>query len=71
MKKTLVGIKKNRKSLGWSTFVAFASVFSDSAILHDAIGADVSDLLIIKKRIQGKKEMKMIENKFDFCLRST
>lgn len=45
-KKTLVEIEKNRKSLGWTSSVALASIFSDSTILHDAIGGDTSDLII-------------------------
>lgn len=45
-KKTLVEIEKNRKSLGWTSSVALASIFLDSTILHDAIGGDISDLII-------------------------
>lgn len=45
-KKTLVEIEKNRKSLGWTSSVALASIFSDSTIIHDAIGGDISDLII-------------------------
>lgn len=45
-KKTLIEIEKNRKSLGWSNSVALASIFSNSTILHDAIGGDVSDIII-------------------------
>jgi DNA-binding XRE family transcriptional regulator len=45
-KKTLIEIEKNRKSLGWTNSVALASIFSDSTILHDAIGGDVSDIII-------------------------
>jgi DNA-binding XRE family transcriptional regulator len=45
-KKTLVEIEKNRKSLGWTSSVALASIFSDSTILYDAIGGDISDLII-------------------------
>ncbi len=45
-KKTLVEIEKNRKSLGWTNSVALASIFSDSTILHDAVGGDVSALII-------------------------
>lgn len=45
-KKTLVEIEKNRKSLGWANSVALASIFSDSTILYDAIGGDISDLII-------------------------
>ncbi len=46
-KKTLVEIEKNRKSLGWTSSVALASIFSDSTILHDAIGGDISDLIML------------------------
>lgn len=45
-KKTLVEIEKNRKSLGWTNSVALASIFSDSTILHDALGGDMSALII-------------------------
>ncbi|KGP75957.1 XRE family transcriptional regulator [Desulfosporosinus sp. Tol-M] len=45
-KKTLIEIEKNRKSLGWTSAVALASIFSDSTILHDAIGGDVSEIII-------------------------
>lgn len=45
-KKTLIEIEKNRKSLGWTSSVALASIFSDSTILRDAIGGDVSDIII-------------------------
>jgi len=45
-KKTLIEIEKNRISLGWTSSVALASIFSDSTILRDAIGGDVSDIII-------------------------
>lgn len=45
-KKTLIEIEKNRKSLGWTNSVALASIFSDSTILQDAIGGDVSGIII-------------------------
>lgn len=45
-KKTLVEIEKNRKSLGWTSSVALASIFSDSTILRDALGGDMSDVII-------------------------
>lgn len=45
-KKTLVEVEKSRKSLGWTGSVALASIFSDSIILHDAIGGDMSDFII-------------------------
>lgn len=45
-KKTLIEIEKNRKSLGWTSSVALASIFSESTILHDAIGGDMSDIII-------------------------
>ncbi|WP_418791827.1 helix-turn-helix transcriptional regulator [Phosphitispora sp. TUW77] len=45
-KKTLIEIEKNRKSLGWTSSVALGSIFSDSTILHDAIGGNVSDIII-------------------------
>ena len=45
-KKTLVEIEKNRKSLGWTGAVALASIFSDSTILRDALGGDMSGIII-------------------------
>lgn len=45
-KKTLVEVEKSRKSLGWTGSVALASIFTDSTILHDAIGGDMSDFII-------------------------
>lgn len=45
-KKTLIEVEKNRKSLGWTGSVALASIFSDSTILHDAIGGDMSGIII-------------------------
>lgn len=45
-KKTLIEVEKNRKSLGWTSSIALASIFSDSAILQDAIGGDMSDFII-------------------------
>lgn len=45
-KKTLIEIEKNRISLGWTSSVALASIFSDSTILRDAVGGDVSDIII-------------------------
>jgi DNA-binding XRE family transcriptional regulator len=45
-KKTLIEIEKNRKSLGWTGSVALATIFSDSTLLHDAIGGDMSDFII-------------------------
>ena len=45
-KKTLIEVEKNRKSLGWTDSVTLASIFSDSTILHDAIGGDISDIII-------------------------
>jgi len=45
-KKTLIEIEKNRISLGWTSSVALASIFSDSTVLRDAIGGDVSDIII-------------------------
>jgi DNA-binding XRE family transcriptional regulator len=45
-KKTLVEIEKTRKSLGWTGAVALASIFSDSTILRDAFGGDMSGIII-------------------------
>ena len=45
-KKTIIEIEKSRKSLGWTNSVALASIFSDSTILRNAIGGDISGLII-------------------------
>lgn len=45
-KKTLIEIEKGRKSLGWTGSVALASIFSDSTLLRDALGGDVSGVII-------------------------
>lgn len=45
-KKTLIEVEKNRKSLGWTGSVALASIFSDSTILQDVIGGELSDIII-------------------------
>lgn len=45
-KKTIIEIEKNRKSLGWTNSIALASIFSDSTIIHDAIGGDTSGFII-------------------------
>ena len=44
-KKTLIEVEKNRKSLGWTGSVALASIFSESTILHDAVGGDMSIII--------------------------
>jgi DNA-binding XRE family transcriptional regulator len=45
-KKTLIEIEKNRKSMGWTGSVALASIFSDSSILQDTMGGELSDIII-------------------------
>ncbi len=45
-KKTLIEIEKNRKSLGWTNSVVFASIFSDSTILYDTLGGDIPGFII-------------------------
>lgn len=45
-KKTLVEIEKGRSSLGWTTSVALASIFSNSSILINALGGNVEDIII-------------------------
>ncbi|MDO4482403.1 MAG: helix-turn-helix transcriptional regulator [Bacillota bacterium] len=44
-KKTLVEIEKGRRSLGWSGAVVLASVFSDSTVLQDSLGGELSDMI--------------------------
>ncbi|MDO5439488.1 MAG: helix-turn-helix transcriptional regulator [Erysipelotrichaceae bacterium] len=44
-KKTLVESEKGRRPLGWTEAVALVSIFSDSAILQNAFGGELSDLI--------------------------
>ena len=44
-KKTLVEIEKGRSSLGWTGSAAFAAIFGESAILQEAYGGELSDLV--------------------------
>lgn len=44
-KKTLVEIEKGRRNLNWSTAVALTTIFSDSEVLQDSFGGEVSDLI--------------------------
>lgn len=44
-KKTLVETEKGRRSLGWTEAAALAAVFSQSNILQNAFGGDVTDMI--------------------------
>ncbi len=44
-KKTLVGIEKERGSLGWTGTAAFCSLFSQSTVLQNTFGGEMSDML--------------------------
>lgn len=44
-KKTLVEIEKERSSLGWMGAAAFAAIFSESGILQEAYGGELTDLV--------------------------
>lgn len=44
-KKTLVEIEKGRSSLGWTGAAAFAVIFSESMILQEAYGGELTDLV--------------------------
>lgn len=44
-KKTLVEIEKGRSSLGWSGAVTLSSVFSESTVLQNSFGGDMSDMI--------------------------
>lgn len=44
-KKTLVEIEKGRSSLGWSGAVTLAAIFSESTVLQNSYGGDMSDML--------------------------
>ncbi|MBR1864790.1 MAG: transcriptional regulator [Ruminococcus sp.] len=44
-KKTLVEIEKERTSLGWTGAVALAAIFSDSTVLQNSFGGEMSDII--------------------------
>ena len=44
-KKTLVEIEKGRRRLSWSAAVAVTTIFSDSEVLQDSFGGELSDLI--------------------------
>ena len=44
-KKTLVGIEKGRGSLGWTGSAALCSLFSQSTVLQNTFGGEMSDIL--------------------------
>lgn len=44
-KKTLVGIEKGRGSLGWTGTAALCSLFSQSTVLQNTFGGEMSDIL--------------------------
>lgn len=44
-KKTLVEIEKGRSSLGWTGAAAFAVIFSESRILQEQYGGELTDLV--------------------------
>ena len=44
-KKTLVEIEKERSSLGWTGAAAFAAIFSESRILQEQYGGELTDLV--------------------------
>ena len=44
-KKTLVEIEKGRASLGWCGVVTLCTLFSDSQVLQNAYGGELSDML--------------------------
>ena len=44
-KKTLVGIEKGRGSLGWTGTAAICSLFSESTVLQNTFGGEMSDIL--------------------------
>lgn len=44
-KKTLVEIEKERSSLGWTGAAAFAAIFSESCILQEQFGGELTDLV--------------------------
>lgn len=44
-KKTLVGIEKGRGSLGWTGAAAMCALFSQSTVLQNTFGGEMSDML--------------------------
>ena len=44
-KKTLVEIEKGRSQLGWTGAVALAVIFSDSTVLQNSFGGEMSDMI--------------------------
>ena len=44
-KKSLVESEKGRRTLGWTETVAFVSVFSQSRILQNQYGGELSDMV--------------------------
>ena len=44
-KKTLVEIEKERSSLGWTGAAAFAVIFSESSVLQERFGGELTDLV--------------------------
>lgn len=44
-KKTLVEIEKGRIMLGWTGAVALAQIFSDSTVLQNSFGGEMSDMI--------------------------
>lgn len=44
-KKTLVEIEKGRSSLGWTGAVTLCALFSDSQVLQNAYGGELTDIL--------------------------
>lgn len=44
-KKTLVGIEKGRGTLGWTGTAALCSLFSQSTVLQNTFGGEMSDML--------------------------
>lgn len=77
-KKTLIEIEKDRKSLGWTGSVALASIFSNSIILQDATGGDLTDIIIAiafkdvnvhyPKTWGGKVWWKTISDQNGYCI---
>lgn len=44
-KKTVVDIEKERTTLGWAGAVTLATVFSDSTVLQNSFGGEMSDMI--------------------------
>ena len=77
-KKTLVEIEKGRSSLGWTSAVALAIIFSNRTIINNQLGGDVEDIIVAiafddvdvkyPRTMGGKIWWKAVLEKDGFCI---